>query len=217
MSVVNSNYAQSFVTNYTRPITFTPTTGNTLTIVVLRGGGGTVTGVTDNSSGTPSWDLDRTFTVDGQNCYIYRRANISGSPTNVNIAGTVDHWHFTWLLEDDALSASGQPAATGSEQHSSSFGTSHSADIDAVSADDLVLLFMRVRYNPQTITFPSGWTGVVTAGSLRNVVAYNTSDVGAAPTTAAFTLGGPDEAYFWPTYYARASGGGLASIAWITA
>lgn len=201
MAITNANYAEDYVTNYTRPITFTVTNGRTLILYVLRGAG-TVTGVTDNSSGTPAWTDDGTVTFDGVTFYRYRRHNVSGSPTNVNISGTVEEFYFTWLFEDDDLSST-QPEATDAQQHSSSFTTSHTFNYDQLTDNSRALMLLKVRYNTGNITTPAGWTRV-RSGSVSRDMAYNTGNLGTSAGTMNITLAAADEMYARITQYAAA-------------
>lgn len=210
-TVHNANYAESFVTNYTRSLGFTGTTGRDITVVIGRGNAvAAPSGVTDNSSGTPAYTLIDTKTVGGNTYYTYKRDAITGSPTSLTISSTADDFFFTWVFESDALGAIDIDGATTSA--SGAYTNSHTtASFSPSVTDGLILLFVAALFgSSNTFGAPTNYTAV-RSGSIQTDIFYRGTHSSGSQTATWTTDNSPECSYFILSF-APGSGGPSGSL-----
>lgn len=166
--------------------------GSTGICVIRNSGTSNVTGVTDNSSGTPAWTQANANTWLGGRAVVFYRANVSGGPTQVVVTSTVQTGtsqihcvEVTGIDNGDPVFESGELtyAATGEGD-----STSHQCDVSNSASGRLVIGIGRAEAGPRTWTEGTGVTGWhVGAEPQGNAGLYRVAP-DAGPTAIAYTL-----------------------------
>lgn len=207
-TVYNANYAESFVQNYTRSLSFTGTDGRDLITIIGRGNAvAAPSSVTDNSSGTPAHTLIATKSSVGTDTfYVYRRAAISGSPTSLTISSTEDGFHFTWVFEVEALGALDVDTAV--QSPSGAYTNSHTIpSFSPANTDGLILILVRSLFGSNNVFgAPTNYTAVRT-GSINTDVFYRGTHSSGAQSPV-FTTDNSPETRSFTLAWAPSSGGG---------
>jgi hypothetical protein len=212
-TVYNANYAESFVTNYTRSLGFTGTTGRDLITVIGRGNAvAAPSSVTDNSSGTPAHTLVATkASVGTDTFYIYRRAAISGSPTSLTISSTADDFFFTWVFEVDALGA--LDVDTVVQSPAGAYTNSHTiTSFSPTSADGLILILVRSLFGSNNVFgAPTNYTAVRT-GSINTDIFYRGTHPSGAQSPVFTTDNTPETRSFTMSWLPGSGGGTVIPV-----
>lgn len=156
--------------------------GNSLLIVVWTLDTMTITGVTDNGGGSPTYTLDveevQLESATGQRATIYRRNNITTGPTEVTITTEASIVGAYDIIEYDNL-ADAPPAE--SFVTTRAFVAASSPSVTTESANQIGIAVSNVNVNRTHTTASTGWAGGATddATAARARIFAN-DDLGAA-------------------------------------
>lgn len=166
--------------------------GETGIIVIRNAGASAVTGVVDNSSGTPAWTKANTNTWLGDRAVVYYRPNVSGSPTTVTVTSTVQtsscRMHTLRVSGID----NGDPVYESGEFNYGVTGeggaTSHSVDVSNGEAGRLIVGVATAETGPRTWTEGTGVTMWHAAAEPYSPAAMYRIAPDAGPTAMAWTF-----------------------------
>jgi hypothetical protein len=185
---------------------FTGTTGRTI-LVAANADAETFTSVTDDSSGTPAYTRDlSTENISGPDTGIWRRTNISGSPTALNFTKTGTGNLWVCAIEVSGLDNS-SPLDDSEEFSTIGDNTAHSQSYTATAAGSLAFSIM---VNGLDFQAASGSTVMreVSAGAAATIAAAYQVFVGTGTQTINYTVNPSSTVFTAGALYKAAAGGG---------
>ena len=192
---------------------WTPTVGNTLLVSVGAGGGGTITGVQDSTSGSNSWTKDVQSVLSALQLHLWR-APVVVTPTTVTLTAGSAAWMFLMVSEWSGMDAAPlDGTSTGSAGSNQTSATSNAAT--STGTGDLLFCGISTGNgsSTQTITVQGGFTELANLGVSHGNGAFESAyllNQAAGSHTATWTIGGTGDIYASgiACYKAAAGGGG---------
>lgn len=155
-----------------------PSSGNTLLIIWTDSEpSSTINSVTDNGSGSPAWTQDFAGTIiSGRRGAIYRRSNVTNSPTNVNVSLSTNAAFSACVIEVTGLEST-SPLLDAQYAN----GTSNFAVVNFTTTEDSAFGIGLYRSdNGVAVSGTNGWTNYTISSGYDH--AYTKDDLGTAGT-----------------------------------
>jgi hypothetical protein len=199
--------------NTTALITFDSAIGNGDAGILAIYGGATISGVVDNSSGTPAWT--QALSTNSGLVQFYYRVNCSGSPTTATVTSSGSDFPLVHFLRCSGIDNADPEDEAGDvtwAQSGETFATDHSVDVSHANSGSLIVGIVDANTNARTFTGGTGVTVTTDGAGDKSAAMLDRVAAGAGPTTMAWTLSSGQFSYAAFVAFNAAAGGGGAVI-----